>query len=123
MPVPGVGAVRLHSALAFLARTLKAMREVPPRRPSQVPVQSDALVASALAYARPLALAARNDRLGGARDAVVAEEYRALRARVWLSATLRPSPACGSWRSRSPAAPGHRGRRPCGGSRLMKTMR
>lgn len=59
------------------------MRLVPPRRPWQVPLGSDTLVASALAHARPLALASRDSRLDGASDAVVAEEYRSLRDRVW----------------------------------------
>ncbi|KGM11899.1 IS5 family transposase [Cellulomonas carbonis] len=59
------------------------VREVPPRFPWEIPVESDALVGGALAVARPAASTDTEARLNGLQDAMVAERYQALRALVW----------------------------------------
>ena len=62
------------------------MHVVPPRLAWEIPVDSDALVAGALAAARPAAAAAAQRRLDGLADEVVAARYRALRTLVWKRA-------------------------------------
>ncbi|MBX9245826.1 hypothetical protein ICW40_13540 [Actinotalea ferrariae] len=54
------------------------MRQVQPRRPWQIPVAADELIASALALGRSAALVGRGPRLNGASDAMVEESYAAL---------------------------------------------
>jgi hypothetical protein len=63
------------------------MHVVPPRFPWEVPVASDALVAGALAAARPEALQEMEPRLNGLPDGAVAKRYQSLRALVWERAS------------------------------------